>query len=632
MLRKKKKVLTACSAALLIMSSSLSQAQIEKDADGEFLINGIIVKYKESYASKAKNELKNKARSATGEDIDYKSKGPMGTHLLKVKKKIKTSKLKKITDKLMKDPDVIYAEPDYFVQHMMTPNDSEYYRQWHYSESTGGAKLPNAWDRNTGSGAVVAVIDTGVLSHADLSGNLLPGYDFVHPALSNDGDGWDSDATDPGDWYTDSEGVSHDSSWHGTHVAGTVAATTNNYSGVAGVAHDAKIVPVRVLGQGGGFISDIAYGMNWAVGIPITGAPTNNNPADVLNLSLGGPLSTCSVFYQHAIEEARDRNAVVIVAAGNSDTDASGHTPANCADAITVASSSRSATRAYYSNYGSVVDISAPGGDQSTGTSDGVYSTSNSGSTVPASDNYEYKQGTSMAAPHASGVAALLYSQNPDISNDTVELILPHSAKSRQVSGCSNCGSGILDAEKAISMVCTSRNYSTKELRFMDAYLAYYGRVPDPSGLDWHVSKTSGNDITPRMPVFLNSGEFTSVFGVNYNSVTSAHYAGIVDQIYLNIFGHTADTAGRNFYVGKLNAGTSTINTIGLEILDAAGSSDKTTRDYRLEVARSYVDQQKDNGNATSPSASDLRNVVSIVSNNDTDVLDGCSAAHDLVW
>lgn len=605
--------------------SNVAVSQPDKE-DGEFLIDGIIIKYSEEYKSKPSKELKDKISLIAGEEIEYKKEGPMGTHLLKLKnKKIKTSKLRKITDKLTKHKDIEYAEPDAWIQHTATPNDTEYYRQWHYSELTGGAKLPAAWDRNTGTGAVVAVLDTGILSHPDLSAQLLTGYDFVHSAYSNDGDGWDSDPTDPGDWTSTS-----DSTWHGTHVAGTVAATTNNFSGVAGAAYGAKIVPVRVLGAGGGTLSGIAYGMNWAVGVPITGIPTNQNPADVLNMSLSGANAACGPTYTNAIIVARNHGAVVVVAAGNNNYDAAGRFPANCPDAITVAANTRSATKAWYSNFGSIVDVSAPGGEGSS--SDAVYSTSNSGTTVAVTNDYEYKIGTSMAAPHVSGVAALLYSLRPDIDNETVELILTHSATDRQVTGCSNCGSGIVDAETAVSMVCTTRSYTTKELEFMKAYQAYLGRVPDPGGLDWHVANTSGNDITPRMPTFLNTSEFTTVFGVSYGSIVPAHYANIVHQVYTNLFGHSADSSGLNFYVGLLNAGTETIDTIGLRIANSAVGSDATVRNNRLALSEHYVDQQKDAGNPTSPNGNTLRAMSGPISDVDTVMLDGCAEANGLVW
>ena len=155
----------------------------------------------------------------------------------------------------------------------LTPNDTRYNEQWHYFEATGGINAPAAWDKSTGTGVVVGVIDTGYRPHADLAANLLPGYDFISDTfVVNDGNGRDSDARDPGDWINAGECGPGDpatfeaSSWHGTHVAGTIAAVTNNGNGVAGVAFNARVVPARVLGKCGGFTSDIADAIVWASG------------------------------------------------------------------------------------------------------------------------------------------------------------------------------------------------------------------------------------------------------------------------------------------------------------------------------------------------------------------------------
>ncbi|MBQ5950517.1 S8 family serine peptidase, partial [Massilia sp. ST3] len=196
---------------------------------------------------------------------------------------------------MARDPNIEYAEPDRIMTHMATANDPMYSQQWHYTDATGGLRLPTAWDKSTGSGVVVAVIDTGYRPHTDLSGQFLPGYDFIGDTfVSNDGNGRDSDASDPGDAIAAGEcgngepAQAQTSSWHGTHVAGTIAARTNNSVGVAGVAYNAKIVPARVLGKCGGYTSDIADAITWTSGGTVSGVPANANKARVLNLSLGG--------------------------------------------------------------------------------------------------------------------------------------------------------------------------------------------------------------------------------------------------------------------------------------------------------------------------------------------------------
>lgn len=346
-----------------------------------------------------------------------------------------------------------YAELDRILTAKATPNDTRYGDQWHYFESTAGINGPAAWDITTGTGTTIAVIDTGYRNHVDLNSKILPGYDFIGDvSTANDGDGRDSDAQDPGDWTAADECYSgspaRNSSWHGTHVAGTVAAESNNNQGVAGVAWDADILPVRVLGKCGGYTSDIADGIIWSSGGSVSGVPSNANPAEVLNLSLGGS-GSCPSTTQSAVDTARANGSVVVVAAGNSNEDASGHTPANCSGVVTVASVDRDGNRAYYSNYGSAIDLAAPGGETTVSTN-GVLSTLNTGTSTPGSDNYAYYQGTSMAAPHIAGVAALMYAVNPSITPDDVETHLTSTARSFPGT-CSQCGSGIVDAAAAVN-------------------------------------------------------------------------------------------------------------------------------------------------------------------------------------
>ena len=353
------------------------------------------------------------------------------------------------------DPDVEYAEPDRILRPMFTPNDTYYASQWHYYESTAGLNLPAAWDLSTGTGIVVAVIDTGYRPHADLAANIVPGYDFItDTAVSNDGNGRDADASDPGDAIVAGECGSgyptqdQSSSWHGTHVAGTIAAVTNNGTGVAGVAFGAKVQPVRVLGKCGGYTSDIADAIIWASGGTVSGVPANATPARVLNLSLGGS-GACDTTTQNAINSARSRNAVVVVAAGNSNANAANYSPASCTGIVTVAAVNRSGGRAYYSNYGSVVEVAAPGGDMTSAAANGILSTLNAGTTTPGADVYAYYQGTSMATPHVAGVVALMLAKNASLTPDQVITMLQSTARAFPAT-CSQCGAGIVDAAAAV--------------------------------------------------------------------------------------------------------------------------------------------------------------------------------------
>ncbi len=347
------------------------------------------------------------------------------------------------------DPDVVYVEPNARMTIALTPNDTNYGQQWHYFEAAGGLNLPQAWDIATGAGVTVAVLDTGSTSHSDLNANTVAGYDFISSsATARDGNGRDANPQDEGDWYAANECVAgwpaSGSSWHGTHVAGTIAAVTNNSSGVAGVAFGAKIQHVRVLGKCGGTLADIADAIVWASGGAVSGVPANATPAKVINMSLGGG-GSCGTTYQNAITSAVGRGTVVIVAAGNENQNASNSRPANCSNVVAVAATQRNGGRASYSNFGAVVDVAAPGG----GTGGGVLSTLNTGSTVPASQSYASYQGTSMATPHVAGVAALILQVAPSSTPAQVENFLKTTTRPFPAT-CSQCGTGIVDALAAV--------------------------------------------------------------------------------------------------------------------------------------------------------------------------------------
>jgi hypothetical protein len=332
-------------------------------------------------------------------------------------------------------------------------NDPFFSDQWHFEDplktpgSLGGAEY---LDLGTGRGTVVAVIDTGYTPHPDLVQNLLPGYDFVSlPSIANDGDGWDADASDPGDWVSQSEANGSlsgcevsDSSWHGTHVMGIIAAASNNGIGVSGVAPEAKILPIRVIGKCGARESDMIAGLTWATGGQIPGVPNNPNPAAVVNLSLGSD-SACSFAMQEAVNSAIARGAVVIAAAGNSSSNLNGSMPAGCTGVIAVTSLGKTGSLASYSNFGSKSDgrvIAAPGGDR-----DGkILSTANSGKTGPTQPNYLSYAGTSMAAPMVAGIAAVLKQMDPSLTGNNFANSVMTLAVGFRNPSCNNsrCGTG----------------------------------------------------------------------------------------------------------------------------------------------------------------------------------------------
>jgi serine protease len=367
---------------------------------------------------------------------------------------------------LATQPGVIAVEPDAIMQPLDAPNDPDLPLQWDLTDpavsGAYGINAAAAWDINAGSAGVrIAVIDTGYLNHADLAGRFVGGYDFVSDSrIANDGNARDASALDPGDWITSTEASAgffagctvDDSSWHGTHVAGTIGAATNNGVGIAGINRVSPIVPVRVLGKCGGYTSDIVDGMRWAAGLPVTGVPANPNPARVLSLSLGGS-GACSATYQNAVDAITAAGAVVVVAAGNSNANAANYSPASCNGVVTVAATGKAGSRSYYSNFGASVEIAAPGGDRIADDNDTILSTLNTGLTTPGADAYVRYQGTSMATPHVSGVVSLMLSVNPALTPAQVTQILQSSARAFPAgSTCiGQCGAGLLDAAAAVT-------------------------------------------------------------------------------------------------------------------------------------------------------------------------------------
>ncbi|MGA1315510.1 MAG: S8 family peptidase [Rubrivivax sp.] len=431
-----------------------------------------------------------------------------------------------LVHRLQSDPEVAHAVVDGRVHAHAAPNDP-LYASVPVAQATGGpaagqwalkpvtAQTPSAidaesaWPLTTGADVVVAVLDTGVLpGHPDLQGRLLPGRDFVSSLpQANDGNGPDGEADDPGDGLTDAEvnavggafyggAPTHcsrfnvltgryepvDSSWHGTKISAIVAARANDGYGMSGVAPDARILPVRVLGKCGGVDSDIIAGMRWAAGLEVDGLPGAAAPrARVLNLSLGG-VGPCSAAYQQAIDDVIARGVVVIVAAGNSAGQAVG-TPANCRGVIAVGGLRHVGTKVGFSDLGPAITLSAPGGNcvnirqgepclypLLTATNGGVYGPDPLA--YRHTDSFDFTVGTSFATGLVSGAAALMLSVRPDLTVWDVQEILRSSARPFPTAPAGDtvpecrlpdaqeqlechcttalCGAGMLDARAAV--------------------------------------------------------------------------------------------------------------------------------------------------------------------------------------
>jgi serine protease len=564
----------ALAAALLMLAPLAASA-----ADAGYT-DRIIVKYRTAPASSVAQ-----AAQTRGTDLPAARMGlamrslrttALGSKVLKADRKLSKDEARQLAaDIEAADPNVEYAEPDFMMQAAFTPNDPRYNEQWHMFESTAGINAPAAWDRSTGSGVVVAVLDTGYRPHTDLVANLLQGYDFVSDTFTaNDGDGRDTDARDPGDWQDPSDCGGHTpffepipSSWHGTHVAGIIAARTNNSKGVAGVAYNARVVPARVLGKCGGLTSDIAEAVLWAAGVAVPGVPANANPAKVINISLGHS-DTCGITMQTAIDSARAKGASVIVAAGNYTEDSVTFTPANCNGVVAVTSVNRSGGRSDFSNYGMLVKLAAPGGDRPTVVSNDILSTMNTGAKTPGSDTYLTYHGTSMAAPTVSGVVALMLSVKPTLKPDDVTFILQSTTR-QFPSACSQCGAGIVNARAAVDAASGSPpgvaevgpNDSTAQAQAIaNANTIVNAAMSSSSDSDYYrVSLPGGRTLTATLIPNPNSDYDLDIYDSSGTLVASARAGtGVVDVATYQYFGRVS----ANYYVRVFyySGGTGTTN------------------------------------------------------------------------
>ena len=399
-----------------------------------------------------------------------------GHHLLRLPEAQTGEALQATMRRLRLHPDVSDVEPDVRIRRLAVPNDPDFQYQWHLqspSVFTVGTNAPAAWDITTGRAqGVVAVLDVGVRpSHPELAGKLLPGYDFVSDTtFANDGNGRDADPSDPGDWVSTADTLNpafrscgtEDSSWHGTFIAGQVAALTNNGVGIAGIDWQGKVLPVRIAGKCGALLSDLLDGIRWAAGLSVAGVPANPTPARVLNLSFGGD-AACTSSYQAVIDEIGAVGALLVVAGGNSAGVPA--RPADCRGVLAVGAVQEDGRKAFYADLGPAIGITAPGGTGNLA----IYSLDNSGRTVPGIDTYGLKAGTSFSSPLAAATASLMLAVNPALTPaqlvDAIKASArPHvavagssacSASNPEICNCTTatCGAGLLDTAAAVQAV-----------------------------------------------------------------------------------------------------------------------------------------------------------------------------------
>jgi serine protease len=424
------------------------------------------------------------------------------------------------------------------------PNDARFSDQWWLkavaASNTGVGGFITAWSRSTGmpgsgSGAVVAVLDSGITSHPELNPRVLPGYDFVSDAdYSNDGDGRDNDPSDPGDAVTAADRSANPakfgncpdapiSSWHGTIIAGQVASVSNNTEGVAAGNWFGRVLPVRVAGKCGAALPDIIDGMRWAAGLHVAGVPDNMNPAKVIVVGYGSAepcdansslpeVAGAARLYLDAIAEVRAAGSLVIAAAGNFRTAVA--RPASCTGAFAVASTNREGYKSVYSNFGPEIALATPGGDLSLGNTcdtqladTGIVSTGNLGDITPGNPGYVAASGTSFAAPAVAATATLMLAINPGLTVAQLEDGLKRSArphvlvpllgncsatdnKSRCACTTATCGAGLLDTDQALAFAAAPATWTapvrsaiTLSDSRLEACAALLGRTPpvDPT-------------------------------------------------------------------------------------------------------------------------------------------------------
>ena len=576
----------AAALALLVGTVSVAFAQAQPPT------NQIIVKWRDGSAATAAvaGTRAQKLGNSAGMRLQRKHHIGSETEVLQLDRALDATEMNALLQRIAADPNVEYAVADGHRWPHAIPSDPLYLDQWYFQTLQPSAtRAEQAWDQTVGSATtVVAVLDTGVrFEHPDLrrvaqGGKLLDGFDFVSQApFANDGDGRDNNPADPGDFVTASETTTppfnvpacsfSDSSWHGTRVSSLIGAVTNNAEGLAGTGWNTRILPVRVLGKCGGTDSDIIAAMRWAAGIQVAGVPANPNPAQIINLSLGGS-GACSLAYQQAIDEVTARGVLVVASVGNEGGSVSA--PANCNGVLGVTGLRHAGTKVGFSSLGPGAGIGAPGGNcvDTTGATCQfpIVAAKNAGFTTPGLDTYTTPTdrdsrgvpapnvGTSFSAPLVAGAAALLHSLNPQLSPSQYIALLRDSATPFPTTAGPNIPVCHIPAGdlQTLECICTTQTCGAGMLNTHAAVLA----AQRPFAL-------------ATAPATFTAGTATSIdgrasFGSNSRTITSYQWAAIA------VTGATPTFADAAQPQTTVNATGASTFTLRLTVTDDQGTQD----------------------------------------------------------
>ena len=515
----------ALSPKPIAQMSNAKQSPVLMKTDGEMpsdtVPGEILVKFsKNTSAARIRTTYKSLGAEEAGEAANLR------VHRIRLPKGMA---VKDAIAKYKNMPGVEYVEPEYRYFMQQVPNDAYYGDQW----ALPIIKAPQAWDVTTGGEVIVAVVDTGVdYSHEDLAGKVIKGYDYVN----NDNDPMD-------DHY------------HGTHVAGTIAGVTNNGIGIAGVSWGAKILAVKVLDASGtGTSFSVAQGIRYAA----------DYGAKIINLSLGGPEPSATL--SDAIAYAHGKGCIIVAAAGNEGTDAALY-PAAYQNVIGVGATGINDLKASYSNYGWYVDVAAPGGDGDLNIipSNGILS-------CYLGNRYAWAEGTSMAAPHVAGLAALIASRYPGKTGDQLARSIMRAVDDLGVPGRDDIyGYGRINAEKAV----TSAFVSSEET---GTYAVYSG--------SWSVESSANASGGTYAYSSSTSDSVTYTFnGTGVTWVARKHPAAGIAKVYIDsVYQQDVDLYGNDDYQQLAYTKTGLLETSHTIEVEVAGTKNASSTGYEVNV------------------------------------------------